>query len=72
MELESHKIPMLRFEESCTYAGNEGFYAVDDDRETVQRITSGVEDANGLGRLFDMDVPGAQGEKCGRSELNLP
>lgn len=45
---------------------------MDDDRETVQRITSGVEDANGLGRLFDMDVPGAQGEKCGRSELNLP
>lgn len=30
MELESHKIPVLHFEESCTYAGNEGFYAVDE------------------------------------------
>lgn len=71
-DLQSHQITILHFEESCTYTGNEGFYVVDADRETVQRITSEIEDASELGRLFDMDVLGSKGEKCGRAELGLP
>lgn len=49
--------------------GWEALYALDLEPEQVKRVTTAIEDAHGLGRLFDMDVIGPHGEKLDREQV---
>ena len=51
--------------------GCEAFYLVDADPLEVKKLTTLVEDASPLGRLFDMDVLCPDGRKVDREELHL-
>ena len=51
--------------------GCEAFYVLDADPLAIKRITTAVEDADLLGRLFDMDVLCPDGRKVDREELHL-
>ena len=47
-------------------AGCVGFYAVEGNAERIKELTTEIEDASPLGRLFDMDVMDANGVKLAR------
>lgn len=66
------KIKPVHMEEIRKATGNEAFYILDRDPLTIKEITSEVEDDSALGRLFDMDVLKANGQKVERTELGLP
>ena len=51
--------------------GCEAFYLVDADPLEIKKLTTLVEDASPLGRLFDMDVLCPDGRKVDREELHL-
>lgn len=42
--------------------GPEGYWAVRADADAVKRLTMGIEESHPLGRLFDLDVLGADGQ----------
>ena len=65
------KIKPIYFEESNEVTGNEAFYVLDREPLMIKRITSDIEDGSDLGRLFDMDVLRADGQKVDRTELGL-
>ena len=50
---------VLRIEISEGITGCEGIYVVDMEPMAIKAITTAIEDTHGLGRLFDMDVIGA-------------
>lgn len=52
-----------------TVTGCEAMYAVDMDPLTLKTITAAIEDANRLGRLFDMDVIGTDLRKIDRESV---
>ena len=52
--------------------GCEGLLAVDADALALKRLCAAIEDGSGLGRLFDMDVLTAAGEKLDRSAVGRP
>lgn len=60
------------FEQRCTAAGWESFYAVDMPAQELKRITAALEDKTPAGRVFDMDVLTPSGEKVQRQQLWLP
>ena len=51
--------------------GCEAFYVLDADPLAVKAVTTSIEDADALGRLFDIDVLRADGTKVDREELGL-
>ena len=51
--------------------GCEAFYVLDADPLEIKKITTLIEDASPLGRLFDMDVLCPDGRKVDREELHL-
>ena len=51
--------------------GCEAFYVLDADPLAIKRLTTLVEDASPLGRLFDMDVIRPDGKKVDREEIKL-
>lgn len=65
------KIKPIYFEESNEATGNEAFYVLDREPLMIKRITSDIEDGSDLGRLFDIDVLRADGQKVDRTELGL-
>ena len=71
-QLAVNGIPISHFEEVRENTGNECLLLVDAEPLTVKAITAELEDASGLGRLFDMDVLCPDGRKVDRQELGLP
>ncbi len=71
-QLRAAGIPLLYMEEICEFTGNEALLAADTSPETLKKITSEIEDADSLGRLFDMDVIRPDGTKVDREELGFP
>lgn len=70
--LDAWNIKPVYYEEINQITGNEAFYVLEAEPLTIKKITSQVEDGSGLGRLFDMDVLKADGQKVDREELGLP
>lgn len=66
------KLTPLYADSSCAATGCEAFYALDADPLTLKKLTTDIEDATPLGRLFDMDVLRPDGVKVDREELHLP
>lgn len=66
------KLTPLKADSECTAAGCEAFYVLDADPLTLKKLTTDIEDATPLGRLFDMDVLRPDGIKVDREELHLP
>ncbi len=62
--LEGYRLLHREYWDEVT--GCEAFYAIDAPAEELKRICTGLEESNGLGRLFDMDVLDAQGRKLSR------
>lgn len=52
--------------------GCEALYAAEGDSLAIKKLCSKLEDADELGRLFDMDVIDPYGRKLDRTELGLP
>ena len=67
--LEEKKLPVLSRQEKLAHTGCEAYYAVDGDPLAVKRICTALEDKTPLGRLFDMDVLGPDGEKLDRAAV---
>ena len=65
-------LPALHREQRCTAAGWEGFWVVDAPAEDIKKLCAHIEDHDPMGRVFDMDVLTARGEKCSRAQLGLP
>lgn len=66
------KLTPLYADSSCAATGCEAFYVLDADPLTLKKLTTDIEDATPLGRLFDMDVLRPDGVKVDREELHLP
>lgn len=71
MQLEYAGVPVLHREERRDFTGNEAFLVVDAPAPEVKRLTCAIEEADPLGRLFDLDVLGPDGAKLDRSEVGL-
>ena len=68
-ELERAELPTLCRREKLAPTGCEAYYAVPGDPLAVKRICAAVEDQTPLGRLFDMDVIGPDGQKLDRTAV---
>lgn len=64
-------IKPLKIDLSKAVTGPEAFYVLDAEPLTIKKLTTLVEDASPLGRLFDMDVLRPDGKKVDREELRL-
>ena len=61
----------LHQEADCGTTGCEAFYVLDAAPLTIKKLTTDIEDATPLGRLYDMDVLRPDGRKVDREELHL-
>lgn len=60
---------ILHFEAHCRHTGCECFCVADTDAKTLKAIAMDLEDIAPIGRLFDMDVLDADGQKFSREQL---
>lgn len=67
-----HGHPILHREIHYKTTGCEGYYVVDAPAEKLKRIAINLEDAEPIGRLFDIDVLNTDGHKLSREEMQLP
>lgn len=67
--LRAWGMKVLLREEKLAVTGCEMLYAVDAPAEKVKALCVSIEDGSTLGRLFDMDVIGADGEKLDREAV---
>lgn len=65
-------IQPLWFEQGLSDTGCEGFFVCPAPPEDIKKMTCDIEEADALGRLFDMDVLRADGSKVERQEIGLP
>ena len=65
-------IPILHFEDRSADTGCEALLVADAPPETLKKLTTEIEDALPIGRLFDMDVLTGAGQKLSREDLGLP
>lgn len=72
LRMQLAPFPILHFEETRRATGNEALFVVDGPAGEVKRLACQIEEADGLGRLFDMDVLAPDGRKLDRSEVGLP
>lgn len=72
MQMDGERVSILHFEETQAFTGNEALFVVDGPARKVKRLTCQIEEADELGRLFDMDVMAPDGSKLDRSEIGLP
>ena len=70
--LSAAKIPLLHQETIYAVTGCEGFFVVDAPAEQIKKLTVQLEDGEELGRLYDLDVLTAAGDKCSRTQMGLP
>ena len=68
-ELERAELSVACRRDKLAPTGCEAYYAVSGDALAVKRICTAVEDATPLGRLFDMDVIGPDGQKLDRAAV---
>ena len=69
------KIPedcLLLFEESRKNTGPESFFLLKSDPVLIKKQMTAIEETHPLGRLFDLDVLGADGLSLSRTALGLP
>ena len=59
-------------EEELRFTGCEAFYVLPAAPIDVKRMAADIEQANAVGRLFDMDVLRPDGSKVERQEIGLP
>ena len=64
-------IKPLKIDLSKAVTGPEAFYVLDAEPLPIKQLTTLVEDASPLGRLFDMDGLRPDGKKVDREELHL-
>ena len=69
-ELEGRNIPVLHWQATENATGCEAFCVADAPAETLKKITVSIEDGSPVGRLFDLDVLGAEGSKLTRDTVN--
>ena len=62
----------LHEEETLGFTGCEAFYALPLPPEEAKRLAAEIEEADALGRLFDLDVLRPDGTKAERQEIGLP
>ena len=62
----------LHQEESLCFTGCEAFYVLPAAPLDIKRVTADIEQADSVGRLFDMDVLRPDGSKVERQEIGLP
>ncbi|MBR6185420.1 MAG: triphosphoribosyl-dephospho-CoA synthase CitG [Clostridia bacterium] len=67
-QLKLFGIAVIHQEQTDAVTGCEGLFVADAKPERVKRITGAIEDHAPLGRLYDMDVIGADGAKLERPE----
>lgn len=65
--LRAWNMDILCKDENLAVTGCEAIYAVPGPAERVKRVCQSIEDGSRLGRLFDMDVISAAGEKLNRT-----
>lgn len=70
--LNSAKIPVLKRSLILDKTGPEAFLCVDADALFVKRLLVTLEDASDLGRLYDIDIIGRDGNKISRSDIGKP
>ena len=70
--LDAARLTPLYREIVSDRAGNEGFFAVDAPVGLLKQLTCDLEDGSPIGRLFDLDVLDANGEKADRTAFGLP
>lgn len=70
-QLDSLHIRCTYWEEIHEPTGSEACYLIDADPLLLKEITCSIEDDSEIGRLFDMDVLRADGEKIDRSQLGF-
>ena len=68
--LEEHRIPILHQEAAEAHTGCTAYLCADASPEQVKTVTTAIEDATPLGRLFDMDVLTPDGKKLDREVVN--
>lgn len=66
-QLESHGFSIFSQAEFHEITGDELLWAVAGSAEELKEITTQIEETHPLGRLFDMDIIGMDGEKLSRS-----
>lgn len=59
-------------EQRVTAAGGEGYFVADMPAKALKQLAADIEEAESIGRLFDMDVLDLDGRKLSRQELGLP
>lgn len=69
-QLKAYSI--LHFAQHCSAAGWEACFCVDAPADALKRITVALEDKVPGGRIFDMDVLTAEGNKVERESLGYP
>lgn len=69
--LEQNGIEIIKSEQVIEKTGVEGYIALDEDPQKIKRLTVQIEDNFELGRLFDIDVIKADGEKVSRSDIGM-
>ena len=65
-QLLRQRYPVLHWEETCGITGCEALFVVDAPAEQLKALTTDLEEADQLGRLLDLDVLDAQGNKLNR------
>lgn len=67
--LDSHRMEILEIEELNENTGNELFIAVKSDAKTLKSIAVEIEEAEAIGRIFDIDVIDKNFEKLSRNKF---
>lgn len=70
--LRQHEVFIKQAEYRKEKTGCEAFYSVDANPVMIKQLMVNLEDMDGLGRLFDIDVLRPDGYQISREELGLP
>jgi holo-ACP synthase CitX len=68
-KLAEHAMPLLFAQQLYKNSGPEFLGAVAADACAVKEFTLAIEETHPLGRLYDIDVIGQDGQKCDRSDM---
>lgn len=67
-QLAAQNLVVEHFKEIKEKTGYEAFFVINAKPELLKQITNSIENETGLGRLFDMDVIQANGQKLSRTD----
>jgi len=69
--LRRYGIPIIYQTENKVKTGYESFFVVKEQPIIIKRLMTDIENSCELGRIFDIDVLGDEGNKISRSDLNI-